>query len=568
MVGAAVLIACGGKKETPVGPLPVEPLEVSEFVVDVPEWGLSPWIMPGLRTGSGDLDSEEVLTYRNPTGFGQGAGFLPLPLRTVVHARTWLRLPSGQVESLLIRVGELVVHLTSQQLLPRYEVLAEAQGPFNLRVGPFSKGDGVFSEFPVDITIDTGALTLSPYLLEIRAYPEEKTPFRRWLYFSPVLDAVAVAWETESILWVGTNSQGLLRLDLGADLTSEADDTFLRVLIPGMEPSRAWGTVAPISSLHLVPEGNVWVGHGLLGGVSLVDLTGNVLSRYKEGYTGPVLGFQEVGQGLVASVGLAWGVAILDSSLTRVRSLRGLPDGDTSGVAMDANGYVWVSTFDISGGDDLGVDGVAVFDAGRLLQMEDPIAVFGGEAGLWDSYLTGVYVDADHLIWLPGDKGIHVLDYGIEPVDRSDDRWTTDPRFKAASDLIFMNDRRVLIANGFLSVVDHAGTPFDRKDDTLVRYDRLEYRATGMRLSRGGLLAVTPCSGKRVECVWQGDLNIMPPESPLVVREADDGSGHMAVFSPCWGLSFVRFGPDAGRTDDDEVWDLYTSRGVYCRRVS
>ncbi|MBI2061701.1 MAG: hypothetical protein HYT87_18325 [Nitrospirae bacterium] len=432
----------------------------------------------------------------------------------------------------------------------------------------------------IQVDLDTGKFSQDPHTLDVRWEQTDGPGGRKRLYFAPVLDASAVAWESESILWVGTLSQGVMKLDLGKDLESPADDSVERYF-PDLPPG---GTVM---ALHKSSSGDLWIGYGLSwGGIAVIG-KGKMRSD-----TGPwlVLDFADISPELVGFVGLNQGIVAKDSNLnTRWKFYKRadpLPDNDTSGLDVDPKGHIWATTFDLSSpvlfsSADPDVDGVAVLKLNESRDAAKWVTNFGVQDGLRSDYLLGVSHDQAGRIWFQTRAGIEVLDYGSDPEDKSDDRWERIGPGMAQA-VVHLPRGRAMVSTAAVYVEDVDGNPRLSQENALwlLQYTDLLSKDASTRItpikeligrsgdaamSEAGVAAIAPCSGKNTECYFGNDEG---KALDGVVRFSENSdSGVLFQIFPCQGISFVRIESGDAGGDSAQVWHLLRSSSLDCGQV-
>ncbi|MBI2058821.1 MAG: hypothetical protein HYT87_03540 [Nitrospirae bacterium] len=419
---------------------------------------------------------------------------------------------------------------------------------------------GAVSSLSIYLSVNLDLASYGLHYLDLAWADRENRIHARRLYFARILDAAGVLWKSDTVLWVGTARQGILELDLGKDIVSPSDDVLTPVPFDTWlsEVAKLGPTAAPRTLSFLVPFDRI--------SPEMRDLF-----PFSYEYSG-LLDLTEVGPSLTASGGLGTGIRFSDSAGVSVPFQElgegKLPDKDVSGIALDTKGYLWASTFDVTATEGTGVDGVSVFRpdfSGHTLTW---LATFAEGQGILDDHLLDILADSKNILWLPSWMGIYLFDYGSDPVDTSDDRLYLDERFRPGYQIEFISDHEALIAHDGFTYLDFGRTALDPGnpyDETMVSYPQLSRRVASFDSSPGGILAMTSCSHRKIECyALIRSIPVAPhPATP------DNSKAGMSFNSPlpCPGISFLRFGPDMRSTDDDEIWRLFDSGGIGCDGV-
>jgi ligand-binding sensor domain-containing protein len=158
-----------------------------------------------------------------------------------------------------------------------------------------------------------------------------------------------------------------------------------------------------------------------------------------------------------------------DDTWTTFRTTDGLPNNNIRSVVLDSAHRKWLGTR----------GGLSVLnDAGTPHDKSDDVwGTFDEADGLVDRRIEAVVVDQADRVWLGTTGGVSVLDHAGTPFDKADDTWTTFLSEDGLTDddaygLALDSHGRLWIATygGGLFVLDHNGTPFDKADDTWVRF--------------------------------------------------------------------------------------------------
>ncbi|MFQ5594880.1 MAG: two-component regulator propeller domain-containing protein, partial [Anaerolineae bacterium] len=158
-----------------------------------------------------------------------------------------------------------------------------------------------------------------------------------------------------------------------------------------------------------------------------------------------------------------------DDAWTTFRTQDGLSNNYVYAIALDGGGRKWLGTND-------GLD--VLDDQGTPHDKSDDVwATFSEEDGLVYRRVYALVVDQQERVWAGTTNGLSVLDFAGTPFDKSDDTWTTFTSDDGLTDddvygLTLDSQGRVWMATygGGIFVLDHAGTPFDKIDDTWTQF--------------------------------------------------------------------------------------------------
>ncbi|MBI2889458.1 MAG: hypothetical protein HYY13_01615 [Nitrospirae bacterium] len=515
------------------------------------------------------------------------AGYLPLPLLDTVKFENQYKVGSDAILDLTFTLDGTTYTVDRTSFLDSAYTSTIATGPYNLVFGPpqvapenASRDDDEFqSVLPVRLEIETSKLSVEMHMVEMSARDKKGPLDPLRLYFSPYLDARWIERESESVLWIGTDTQGLLRLDLGADLRTTDDDAAKRILVLREKPDDSEVLMNQTGKPFRDSRGRIWFGQNYVSLdyagplLTVIDAEGTVLrkfdytqrikseslSRVGEAFYGfPIVEWK--GKKVVVS-GVGAGLLAFDLDLsTDPVPVEGLIDENVSGLAVDGKGYLWASTYDLEPNLDRGVDGVSVFQLDPASNEVRWVANFTQDEGLWTDQLFGIAADPQNRIWINSNLGTYLLDYGKDPADKSDDRLVLDKELMNTRDPIFLSNEDALLHGSPLELFRNRGTVFDTQDDVHLLYDGIGFGThEGVSLTPT-LFAMSPA------------LFPAPPEWEIVGHVAgrivDDASGGLEVYYlECPWLLFLQMGPDLGATQDDQVWTLYGGETPPCGEI-
>jgi len=195
------------------------------------------------------------------------------------------------------------------------------------------------------------------------------------------VSAIAVqsnARRNQNIVWIGTFS-GLARFENGTWRTFQRDETLLET--------------DAISSLHVDPQGNLWIG-SLGGGLSFFDGARfqSFTTRTSKLPNDLVLGISSESSGAVWIATGGGGLVRYDGTTWQVfDTSSGLPTNVISSVAVSPNGDVWVGTYG---------SGAARLSSGTWTIFTS------ANSGLSDNRVTGIAVESDGTLWFSTYSGI------------------------------------------------------------------------------------------------------------------------------------------------------------------
>ena len=302
----------------------------------------------------------------------------------------------------------------------------------------FTTADGLAEDYVYAIAVDSGGrLWFSTWWGDkVSVLDHGGSPFYKgddtWTTFTTA-DGLAdgyvraIAVDSDGRLWVGTRPSGVSVLDYGGSPFYKGDDT--------------WATFTTADGLAdndvraIAVDGGNQLWFGTYSGVSVLDHGG--IPFYKG-----------------------------DDTWTTFTSADGLADNDVRAIAVDGGNQTWLGT---GGGVSVLNHGGTPFDKG-----DDTWTTFTAADGLADNDVRAIAVDGGNRLWFSIDRGrMSVLDHGGTPFYKGDDTWTT---FTTADGLASKWVEAIAADNGGqlwfgtwdggVSVLDHGGTPFDKRDDT------------------------------------------------------------------------------------------------------
>ena len=259
-------------------------------------------------------------------------------------------------------------------------------------------------------------------------------------------DVQAVATEGSSLVWLGTAGGGLVAYDGALTPFTTADGLIYNwVYAIGLQ------------------DGTKWIG------------TSNGLNAFDDGATPADKS---------------------DDTWTSFNTGDGLSNNNLRAVTVDTSGRKWLGT---SGG------GLSVLDDGGTPhdKIDDQWGSFSQADGLAYSRVYGIVVDEQGRVWSATTSGLSVLDHAGTPFDKADDTWATFTPMDGLVDddvygLSLDGEQRVWLATygGGIIVLDCAGTPFDKSDDSWTSF------TTSDGLVSNSLYAVAV--DKQSGAVWAG----------------------------------------------------------------
>ena len=298
-----------------------------------------------------------------------------------------------------------------------------------------------------------------------------------------------VAVDANGDVWFGTNfidsdgdehGYGISVLDVNGTPFDKSDDTWTTYTIANSNLSHN-----VIRDIVVDGQGVVWIA------------TQSGLSAYSSGtwtvfYSWDGLASNSVTALLVVDnllwIGTQGGVSVLDygstphdkandqwTTYTQYNS--GLVDNDTSSLAVDAAGRIWIGTAEKSSSGETG-NGSSVLNANGtpFNRSDDTWATFTTYNGLAHNAVRAVATVGSSAAWFGTKEGLSQLDYGSSPYNSSDNRWTTYTRSeRLAGNSVYAVARAGskamwLGTNQGLSLLQYGGTPHVKRDDQWTTY--------------------------------------------------------------------------------------------------
>jgi two-component system sensor histidine kinase ChiS len=405
--------------------------------------------------------------------------------------------------------------------------------------------DGLASNVVMDITPDPTdtqrrwfATDDGGSLLDDGGSPLDKTD-DSWITFDKD-DGLAerylwtVAVDDNGDVWFGTNridengdehGYGISVLDLNGTPFSKADDTWITYTTTTSDLSHN-----VIHDIVVDEQGVVWVATAS----GLNAYSGDTWTVY---YTSNGLPSNNVTALLVADdllwVATTGGVGVLDcggtphdkaddqwSTYTQYNS--GLVDNDTSSLAMDDAGRIWIGTVQESQSGETG-SGISVLDPNGTPfdRSDDTWATFTTYSGLAHNAVRKVAAVGSNVTWIGTKEGLSCLSYGSSPYDSSDNRWTTyTASGRLAGNSVYAIAEANLAAvwlgtDQGLSLLQHRVTPHIKRDDHWITFTT----ADGLAADRLRALAVDD-EGR----VWSGTaagLTVLDTRGTLTYKGDD-----------------------------------------------
>lgn len=335
--------------------------------------------------------------------------------------------------------------------------------------------------------------------------------------------------DTAQEVWAGSYEDGISRLNYAGTVENKADDVWTKFLTNDPLPQNyAWA---------LLPEGDhVWIGTQT-SGLAVTDGWSWTTFTTTHGLAGSYV------YALAAQDGYKWiacygaGVNVFDDGGTpydraddhwaTFRRTDGLNTDDTYDLDFDSAGRLWVGCRPRYSGGVYVDGGLSVLDDGGtpFEKADDTWMTYvpTDTLGTFTGWLYEIATDGLERVWIgsypwwDGSKyvggGLALLDYAGTPFDKSDDTWTVfTTTHGLASDYVYAvavdRDGRVWAGTGGgLNVMDYASTPFNKADDTWTRFsssdglpsnrvDAIWFDATGrLWLATGGGLSVLDTHG-------------------------------------------------------------------------
>jgi ligand-binding sensor domain-containing protein len=342
----------------------------------------------------------------------------------------------------------------------------------------FTSDDGLTDDDVYDLTVDsTGRVWLATYGGGIFVLDHGDTPFDTaddtWTRFSTNDGLVSnslyalVLDEPAGLAWAGSWGYGISRLNYAGTVEDTSDDIWTSFVTDDPLPDNFVRTLFP-------EGGHIWIGTDA-GGLTVTDGAAWTTFSDTDGLSNNhvyVIALQDSLKWIGTSSGLNafddGGTPHngADDTWTTFHTGDGLSHNSVRAVTVDGSGRKWIGTF---GG------GVSLLDDGGTAheKSDDTWTSFTTADGLAGDRAHAVAVDGHGRIWAGtyGD-GLSVLDFAGTPLDKSDDTWMTFTTADGlAQDYVYSvaveEDGQIWAATGNgLNVLDFASTPFDKSDDT------------------------------------------------------------------------------------------------------
>lgn len=166
-----------------------------------------------------------------------------------------------------------------------------------------------------------------------------------------------------------------------------------------------------------------------------------------------------------------------DQWATYSQSNSGLADNDTSSLAIDGAGRIWIGTDQKSSGGEVGY-GVSVLDPNGTPfdRSDDTWTTFTTSSGLAHNAVRAVAAGEGSAAWIGTKGGLSHLDYGSSPFEGDDDHWTTYKRTeRLAGNSVYAiatasSEAMWLGTDQGLSLLQHNATPHTKWDDHWTTY--------------------------------------------------------------------------------------------------
>jgi ligand-binding sensor domain-containing protein len=417
----------------------------------------------------------------------------------------------------------------------------------------------------------------------------------------------AIAVDGAGRLWFGGG--GVSVLDHGGTPFDKADDTWATF-------TTADGLAeAYVYAIAVDGAGRLWVGAFVAacvgacvptngwycwteGGASVLDHGGTPFDKSDDTWatftTADGLADNGVEAIAVDGAGRLWfgtvggGVSVLDHRGTpfdkgddtwaTLTTADGLAGNNVHDIAVDGAGRLWATVYGFNFG------GVSVLDDGGTPfdETDDAWATFTTADGLYENYIGAIAVDGAGRLWV-GAYGsmwgwVSVLDHGGTPFDKGDDTWATFTADYSLSSRIAAiavdGAGRLWFGGGGVSVLDHGGTPFDEGDDAWATFTTADgpvdnavhaiaVDGTG-RLwfgMYGGGVSVLDHGGTpfdKSDDTWAAFTTADDLASNDVEAIAVDGEGRLWFGTVGGGVSVLDHGGTPFDKDDD-VWATFTT---------
>jgi ligand-binding sensor domain-containing protein len=378
---------------------------------------------------------------------------------------------------------------------------------------PFDKSDDTWMTFTPDdgltdddiyaLAVDSqGWVWIATYGGGIFVLDHGGTPFDKsddtWMQFTASDGLVSnylyalVLDRPAGQVWAGSWRYGISRLDYAGTVEDKSDDTWTSFVTDDSLPHNdVWA---------LLPEGDhVWVAT-LGGGLTVTDGETWTTFTAADGLANDYI-YAIAPQDGLKWIGTSYGVSAFDDGGTShvktddtwatFRPDDGLNTEAVYDLDFDAAGRMWAGSMPRWTGSEYMDGGLSVLDySGTPFDKSDDTwmtYVPADSGGAFNAWVYEIAPDGPRRVWAAtypwwdGSQyvggGLVLLDYAGTPFNKSDDTWTVfTTTHGLASDWVYSvavdRDGRVWAGtSGGLSVLDHAGTPFDKSDDTWTRFN-------------------------------------------------------------------------------------------------
>lgn len=200
----------------------------------------------------------------------------------------------------------------------------------------------------------------------------------------------------------------------------------------------------------------------------------------------------------------------------------GLVDNDTSSLAIDGAGRIWIGTVQKSQSGETG-SGVSVLDPNGTpyYRSDDTWATFTTYSGLAHNAVRSVAAVGSSAAWVGTKQGLSQLDYGNSPFSSSDNRWTTyTASGRLAGNSVYAvaeagSEAVWLGTDQGLSLLQHQFTPHTKGDDQWTTY------TTADGLAADGIRALAIDSEERVWIGTAAGLTVLDTRGTLTYKVDD-----------------------------------------------
>jgi ligand-binding sensor domain-containing protein len=232
-------------------------------------------------------------------------------------------------------------------------------------------------------------------------------------------------------------------------------------------------------------------------------------------------------------VGTQGGVSVLDYAgtladksddvwATYTQHNSDLADNDTSSLAIDEGGRIWIGTDQKSSSGEVGY-GASVLDANATPfdRSDDTWTTFTTQSGLAHNAVRTVATVGSGAAWFGTKEGLSYLEYGSSPYNSSDNRWTTYTRSeRLAGNSVYAvaktdSEAMWLGTDQGLSLLQYNATPHLKRDDQWTTY------TTADDLAADGIRALAVDGGGRVWVGTAAGLTVLDTSDTLTYKGDD-----------------------------------------------